>query len=82
MSSYSKDSVLKEIVPSNVWWTTIYNPADTVPVSGIYRCLGCNREITSNENDPFPPQNDHQHTAAQGKIRWKLNVRTNTTGEL
>lgn len=81
MSWYSKDSVLVEITPSNPWWTAVYNPGDTVPVSGIYRCLGCKREITSNENDPFPPQNHHQHAQIQGAIRWKLNVRTNTAGE-
>ena len=81
MSSYAKHSVLKEIEPSNVWWTTTYEPGDTVPVSGIYLCPGCKREITSNERDPFPPQNHHQHTSTQGKIRWKLNIRTNTTGE-
>jgi hypothetical protein len=81
MSWHSKESVLVVIDPSKPWWTTVYNPGDTVPVSGIYRCLGCKREITSNEIDPFPPQNHHQHTQAQGAIRWKLNVRTNTTGE-
>ena len=63
-------------------WKTTYDPGDEVPVSGIYICVGCNREITSNKDDPFPPQNHHQHSPAQGRIRWKLNVRTNTTGAL
>lgn len=61
-------------------WTKIYGPGDEVPTSGIYLCLGCGKEITSNHADKFPPQNHHQHTAAQGKIRWQLNVRTNTKG--
>lgn len=81
MSSYAHDSVLVKIEPSKPWWKTIYSPGDTVPVSGIYRCLGCKREITSNENDPFPSQNHHQHNHAQGAIRWKLNIRTNTSGD-
>ncbi len=82
MSNYVSHSVLKVVEPTKSWWTTTYVPGDAVPVSGIYICLGCSREITSNEDDPFPPQNHHQHTQAQGLIRWKLNVRTNTSGEL
>jgi hypothetical protein len=82
LSNYADHSVLKKVEPSTVWWKTTYDPGDTVPVSGIYICLGCNREVTSNGDDPFPPQNHHQHSHEQGKIRWKLNVRTNTTGEL
>jgi len=81
MSNYASHSVLKEIEPSQLWWKNTYEPSDTVPVSGIYICAGCKKEITSNKDDPFPPQNHHQHTAHQGKIRWKLNVRTNTTGD-
>jgi hypothetical protein len=80
MSWYIDSSVLVKTDGSNDWWKTTYDPGDTVPVSGIYRCLGCNREITSNAGDPFPPQNHHQHSSSQGAIRWKLNVRTNTTG--
>jgi hypothetical protein len=52
----------------------IYGPGKTVPFSGIYRCMGCNREIASNEKDPFPPQNHHQHSVSQGDIRWRLAV--------
>lgn len=61
-------------------WTTVYTPGKKVPVSGIYRCLGCKREIAANQNDPFPPQNHHQHELNKGDIRWKLNVRANTAG--
>lgn len=82
MSSYVSHSVLRSVNATKSWWTTTYEPGDTVPVSGIYICLRCSREITSNQDDPFPPQNHHQHTQAQGRILWKLNVRTNTTGEL
>ena len=51
-----------------------YGPGEVVPHSGIYRCMGCGREIASNEGDPFPPQNHHQHSPSQGRIRWKLVV--------
>lgn len=61
-------------------WKTDYSPGSTVPQSGIYKCGGCKKEITSNHGDPFPPQNHHQHTAAQGAVRWRLLVWTNTTG--
>lgn len=81
MSWHTNTSKLTLVNNTNEWWRTIYGTGDNVPVSGIYRCLGCNREITSNKADPFPPQNHHQHTTSQGTVRWKLNVRTNTTGE-
>lgn len=81
MSWYIDSSVLIKSDGLGAHWTTIYNPGDKVPLSGIYRCLGCKREVTSNENDPFPPQNHHQHSTEQGKIRWKLNIRTNTEGK-
>ncbi len=81
MSWYIGNSVLVKSDGNKTWWTTSYDPGEEVPVSGIYRCLGCKREITSNKGDPFPPQNHHQHQAAQGAIRWKLNVRTNTNGD-
>lgn len=61
-------------------WSKEYGPSDEVPVSGIYKCSGCKKEITSNKEDPFPPQNHHQHSREQGTIRWKLIVRTNTEG--
>ena len=81
MSWYIDGSSLVKTDGSKEWWKTAYKPSDKVPVSGIYRCVGCGREITSNDGDPFPPQNHHQHTTAQGAIRWKLNVRTNTSGQ-
>ncbi len=34
-------------------WVNEYGPSENVPVSGIYRCLGCNKEVTSNEGDRF-----------------------------
>ena len=62
------------------WWRHWYGPGADVPVLGIYKCLGCNREITCNDPDRFPPQNHHQHSRVQGDIRWHLIVRTNIKG--
>lgn len=63
------------------WWNQKHNPGSTVPMSGIYKCVGCKKEVTCNKGDPFPPQNHHQHPTGQGPVQWKLNVRTNTEGE-
>ena len=49
-------------------------PGVAAPLSGIYRCNGCGREVASNEGQPLPPQNHHQHSPAQGHIRWRLIV--------
>lgn len=81
MAWYKDSSKLILVNGTGAHWTTIYGPADKVPVSGIYVCTGCKKEITSNEGDPFPPQNHHQHGSVQGAVRWKLIVRTNTNGE-
>lgn len=81
MAWYINTSVLVESTGVGEWWQKTYTPSDKVPVSGIYRCTGCKREVTSNAGEPFPPQNRHQHCTSDGLIRWKLNVRTNTEGE-
>jgi hypothetical protein len=52
----------------------IFTPGATTPNSGIYRCEGCAREISSNVGNPLPPQNHHQHNVTQGAIRWRLIV--------
>jgi hypothetical protein len=52
----------------------LHNPGAATPYSGIYRCEGCGREVTSVSNHALPPQNHHQHTPAQGAIRWRLIV--------
>jgi hypothetical protein len=83
MAGYTSqtEKYLQSVAHSKEWWTDSYTIGDTVPVSGIYKCQGCNKEITSNEGDPFPPQNKHQHTALQGEVVWKLIVRTDTKGD-
>ena len=50
----------------------LFAPGTATPYSGIYRCPGCGREDVSVKGYPLPPQNHHQHTYAQGPIKWRL----------
>jgi hypothetical protein len=52
----------------------LHRPGANTPHSAIYRCKGCGKEIVSETNRPFPPQNHHQHTPAQGAIEWQMAV--------
>jgi len=52
----------------------LYEPGTTAAWSGIYQCAGCGKEIVHTTAHPLPPQNHHQHTATQGRIRWRLIV--------
>ena len=79
MSFYIRNSSsLEPVLPNHEWWTKTYTPGAIVPVSGIYKCHACGREVTSNQGDPFPTQNHHQHSPGQGSIGWRLNIRTQT----
>lgn len=49
-----------------------HEPGNEAPVAGIYRCMGCHREIAIAEGHTLPPQDHHQHTSQQGTIRWRL----------
>ncbi|REF88086.1 hypothetical protein DES32_1727 [Methylovirgula ligni] len=51
-----------------------YSPGTAPPHSGIYRCMGCHREVVAEEQRALPPQNHHQHTPSQGTVRWKMIV--------
>lgn len=51
---------------------TVIHPGHATPHSGIYRCEGCGENIVSTRHHPLPPQNHHQHTLAQGAVRWRL----------
>lgn len=58
----------------NKVYDALYTPGQNCPNSGIYRCEACGDEIASNKDNPFPPQNNHQHKEGIGPIRWKLIV--------
>ncbi len=51
----------------------LHSPGGRAPYSGVYRCMGCGREVTSEEGNPLPPQNHHQHTTPK-PIQWRLTV--------
>ena len=57
-------------------YDAIHQAGSATPYSGIYRCEGCGENAVSTHGHPLPPQNHHQHTAAQGAIRWRLIVST------
>ena len=52
----------------------IHHPGQDAPYPGIYRCVGCGKEIALAVGHKLPPQNHHTHTPAQGSIRWQLVV--------
>jgi hypothetical protein len=54
----------------------IHEPGVATPYSGIYRCEGCGLSVTSVHPHPLPPQNHHQHSTAQGRVRWRLVVKS------
>jgi len=82
MPFYTKETsqFFSEGKSENIHWQKTYKISDKVPVSGIYRCVGCGDEITSNAGDPFPPQNTKQHPCSPSTIKWKLVARTKTKG--
>jgi hypothetical protein len=53
---------------------TLREPGSPAGWSGIYKCEGCGKEAVSTAGHPLPPQNHHQHTLGQGRIRWRIIV--------
>lgn len=49
-------------------------PGHAADFAGIYRCMGCGREIGIAAGHILPPQTHHAHTEQQGAIRWRLIV--------
>lgn len=72
MATYKYDAYVTKVDHSAFDGTN--SPGISTPHSGIYRCMGCGREDVSTKGHPLPPQNHHQHTQAQGSIRWRLIV--------
>lgn len=74
MAWYKYKEFLHQFTGEGNAYDRVYEPGEIPPHSGIYRCEGCGREIVAEENRQFPPQNHHQHSTSQGKIRWRLIV--------
>lgn len=82
MAAYINETrqYLQIVDGNNTRWTQRYSPGEKVPVSGIYRCTVCGKEITSNGDAPFPPQNRHQNSSGS-TIIWQMMIRTDTQGD-
>ena len=72
MALYKNGNYLQQ--STHAVFDTFTGPGQSTPYSGIYRCEGCAHEIAANQGNPMPPQNHHQHTSAQGTVRWRLIV--------
>lgn len=72
MALYKYDRFLTK--SEHAAFDAIYEPGVAAPSPGIYRCEGCGKEIATAHSHSLPPQSHHQHTAVQGKIRWRLVV--------
>lgn len=70
----NKEQVKEANIESNPAFDKIHKPGEKCEYEGIYKCVGCNKEVTIAGGKTIPPQNHHQHTSAQGDIRWKLFV--------
>jgi hypothetical protein len=72
MAWYKNPAYLTQVNFSG--FDALHSPGTLAPYSGIYRCEGCGKEAVSTLGHHLPPQNHHQHTYAQGSIRWRLIV--------
>ena len=72
MALYKNEAYLAK--SNDAAFDVIHTPGSATPHSGIYRCEGCGHEVASNERNPLPPQNHHQHSVSQGAIRWRMIV--------
>ena len=64
--SGNKSKIFEADTKFNSVFDTEYKPGET--------CTGCGKEVTIAGGKTIPPQNHHQHTPAQGNIRWQLFV--------
>ncbi len=74
MAQYKYGKFLSQVSADTDAYDVIWNPGSQPINSGIYRCVGCGREVVGEKERTLPPQNHHQHTPVQGLIRWLLVV--------
>jgi hypothetical protein len=72
VATYQEAAFLAHVV--NAAFDQDHPPGVAAPWAGIYRCMGCHKEIGIAHGHVLPPQTDHQHTPQQGPIRWWLIV--------
>jgi hypothetical protein len=49
-------------------------PGAAAAKTGIYRCLGCGREVVAERGAPLPAQTHHAHERGQSEMKWRLAV--------
>jgi hypothetical protein len=72
MALYKEGKYL--VQSTDATFDTEHGPGVAAPLAGIYRCMGCHREIGIAHGHTLPPQGHHTHSSAQGAIRWRLIV--------
>lgn len=70
----NKDKILSAKVDNNPIFDKQHKPGEECKHEGIYKCAGCEKEVTVAKEKKLPPQNHHQHTPQQGSILWQLFV--------
>ncbi|WP_180039287.1 hypothetical protein [Acinetobacter sp. YH16052] len=81
MAAIASGTKFKIYDPPGTAFTNINKPGGKVEFSGIYKCVNCGREITSNmhpNDDTFPP---HNKSSTCQDAKWKLHVVTDTMGD-
>ncbi len=58
----------------DVSFDKMHGAGATAPLSGIYRCMGCGREVVSEAGKMLPLRDHHEHAPQQGNIVWRLVV--------
>jgi hypothetical protein len=72
MASYQQQNWVVRVTDSA--FDQDHSPGVAAPWAGIYRCMGCHREIGIAHGHILPPQSHHEHSQQQGSIRWRLIV--------
>ncbi len=70
MALYKYGSYFQE--SKDTAFDTDHIPGNSAPYAGIFRCMGCGREIGIASGHVLPPQSHHSHTSTLGIIRWRL----------
>lgn len=79
MAFYKEPQYLKK--SEDIVFDALHSPGGIPPHSGIYRCVGCGREVVAEAQRQLPPQNHHQHALTQGAVRWKMIVYADHTAK-
>jgi hypothetical protein len=79
MALYKHGNFLNKV--EDAAFDVLHSPGEKAPLSGIYICTACKKEVASNEGQPLPPQNHSQHSVALNDIKWRLTVYADHRGQ-